>query len=138
VAQAPSAIFLSTMSTAKASTKPIAAPIKPVSKAPPKTDMLSLNPQEKWFQLVQKLKVDDPIVGAKVENLLFVQIQNKQIELSLPSKLAFLQSQFQDKQFQADFVKAIQKEYGADFTYTLSQKVEGTSSQSMTKKKADD
>lgn len=60
-----------------------------------------LPPAEKWFEFVQKVKKSDSLLGAKLEPLNFVKIENSQIELSVPSKMSFLRDQLAEKETQA-------------------------------------
>ena len=117
-AQAPNVVQLGQILDSKP--LPATAPPKIASEIPAKKlNALGINPQEKWFQFVQNLKHADPILGAKIENLIFVGFTNDRLELSIPSRVSFLAPQFQDKGLLSELEKRVHAEYGPQSQFVI-------------------
>jgi DNA polymerase-3 subunit gamma/tau len=97
------------------------APLHPVKKSV--LNSISLSPAEKWFEFVQKVKTDEPLMGAKIENLLFVQEQNKVLEILVPKKFAFIKEQLADAVTQKKLQSLIDTYFGSGYAFNL--KLEG-------------
>jgi hypothetical protein len=67
------------------------------------------------------VKAADPILGAKIENLVFTNHSENKLELGVPSKVSFLLPQFQDKALLSDLGKHIHIEYGPDCDFVITE-----------------
>lgn len=114
--------------------------VKQTVKPPPSSSnaSLGLNPSEKWFQFVQKLKQLDAILSAKVENVLFISESNKTIRLSIPESLSFLESQLSDPETKQKLNGLIESHYGVGYRVVFDEAAEGVgqSAQSVSVAKA--
>lgn len=80
---------------------------------------LSMNPNEKWFELVQDLKTKDSLLAAKVENLLFIGDKNKTIELGVPAKMGFLAEQIKDPALREKLQGSIDQMWGPGYALSI-------------------
>lgn len=80
---------------------------------------IALSPSEKWFEFVQKIKAEEPLLGAKMENLFFVQDQNKVIDLMVPQKLSFIKDQLTDAVTQKKLQSMIDTYFGSGYALNL-------------------
>jgi len=80
---------------------------------------LSMNPNEKWFELVQSLKTKDSLLAAKVENLLFIGDKNKTIELGVPAKMGFLAEQMKDSALREKLQGSIDQTWGPGYALSI-------------------
>ncbi len=132
-AQAPNVVQLGQLFEGKP-LPPIPPPQKAAPDAPVKKhNALGINPQEKWFQFVQNMKHADPILGAKIENLIFVGFENNRLELSIPSRVSFLAPQFQDKSLLTELEKRVRAEYGPQSQFVIFESKQAPSSGSTAK-----
>lgn len=114
-------------SASTANAKPAGAPSRANAAGPQpqahnrpiQSEGLRLSPQEKWFELVQKTKGVDALLGAKIEPLLFVGIKDKLIELAIPAKMAFLKDQFNDPEVQKKIKSLIDQTWGPGYAYSV-------------------
>lgn len=109
------------------------APHGPPPPAPVKTSRAALTPSEKWFEFVQTIKADEPLMGAKVENLLFVGEINKVLELAIPQKMGFLSDQMSDPALRKKLQNMIETSWGPGYALEIKQedkKAEGALSAS--------
>ena len=96
------------------------APVAAARPAPPKPDEgLHLPPQERWFELVQKVRGMDALLAAKVEPLLMTGIKDKLIQLSIPHKVAFLREQLSDSELQLKLKKMIDQFWGPGYSLEI-------------------
>ncbi len=125
-AQAPNVVQISELLSARPqgtvtqSQDSVARPAAPAM-ATHKSNPIGINPQEKWFQFVQQVKAADPILGAKIENLIFINHKDNKLELGIPAKVSFLSPQFQDKALLSDLGKHVHIEYGAGCEFTITE-----------------
>lgn len=78
-----------------------------------------MTPSEKWFEFVQKVKGDDPLLGAKAENLLFVGAKDKLIELAIPQKMSFLRDQMSDPALRKKLQNMIETSWGPGYALDI-------------------
>jgi DNA polymerase III subunit gamma/tau len=145
VTMAASATGAATSSLAPASTGSISG--GPAKQAAPaarpaataghhRVDPVGQNPQDKWFEFVQRLRGTDPILAAKVDSLLFLGEKNKVLDLTVPAKFAFLRSQIESERVK--LLNAVETHFGAGYSYQLQDakdETAGTSAQAMVQQK---
>lgn len=114
---------------------PVVSPVvKPKASSSPG---LGLNPSERWFQFVQKVKQVDAILSAKVENVLFVAESNKVIQLSVPESLSFLESQLSDPETKQKLKNLVESHYGSGYQIAFGESTGvGQSAQAVSEAKA--
>jgi DNA polymerase-3 subunit gamma/tau len=100
---------------APVSPAPQASAITP--KAPSRS--ISLTPSEKWFEFVQTIKGNDPLLGAKIENLLFLGETGKVIELAIPHKMNFLKDQISDPTLRKKLQNLIETAWGPGYALEI-------------------
>jgi DNA polymerase-3 subunit gamma/tau len=110
--------------------------VLPPNQPPPaaaKVSRAALTPSEKWFEFVQTIKSDEPLMGAKVENLLFIGEANKVLELAIPQKMGFLKDQMSDPALRKKLQNMIETSWGPGYALEIKQedkKAEGALSAS--------
>jgi DNA polymerase-3 subunit gamma/tau len=111
----------------------------PTKQAPPKpASALSLNPQDRWFDLVQNIKSSDSLLGAKIENLMYISEKNKVIELAIPAKMTFLRGQVSDSATKEKLQSFIDHTWGPGYAFEIKLSQEaavGTSAKALEQQK---
>jgi DNA polymerase-3 subunit gamma/tau len=97
----------------QATTKSVQAPRSAIA------NPMSLNPQERWFEFVQKIRQADALLAAKVENLLFIGEKDKVLNLAVPAKMAFLKDQLADAEVRKNLQGLIEQHWGPGFSVTI-------------------
>lgn len=77
--------------------------------------MVSGNTQEKWLDLIKKIKRVNPMVSAKLEHSCLIDVQDKVIRLAIPDKMKFLSGQIEDKEFQKKLLNYIGTFWGPGY-----------------------
>lgn len=115
---------------AKPAPSPVLAKPAPAAVKKPINSGLSMNPNEKWFELVQALRSKDSLLGAKIENLLFLGDKNKTIELGVPTKMSFLRDLMNDPAVREKVQGLIDQMWGPGYALTvrIAQETTGASS----------
>lgn len=101
------------------STKPI---VKKVFSAPSlKISTNKLPSKETWYEFVQFLKKNEPILSAKIENLIFDQLssENKIIKLEIPPVFGFLIDQITQLETKKKLQGFIDSFFGPDYTFEV-------------------
>lgn len=80
-----------------------------------RVDAVGLNPQDKWFDLVQKIKSADALFAAKIEGLTFNGLKEKTLELGVPKKLSFLKDQMSDADNRKKLQSFVDQHWGQGF-----------------------
>jgi DNA polymerase-3 subunit gamma/tau len=117
--------------------RPIPA-TKPAPRPPQTNGGLNLSPQEKWFELVQKVKSVDALLAAKIEPLLFNGLQDKTVDLAIPMKMAFLKDQLMDPEVQTKIKSLIEQSWGPGYSLSIhvtKEAAAGTSAHSLAEEK---
>ncbi|MBX3016264.1 MAG: DNA polymerase III subunit gamma/tau [Bdellovibrionaceae bacterium] len=100
----------------------------------------AMNPQDRWFEFVQRLKGSEPLLSAKLEQLYFISAENGKLELTIPSKMAFLRDQLMDKATRTQLESLIEQHWGGRFALdvhvTKDTNATGTSAQGLAVQKA--
>jgi DNA polymerase-3 subunit gamma/tau len=104
------------LTTAKPQSSTVSAPMG-VSKH--KVDPVGLSPQEKWFEFVNKLKLSEALLAAKIESLSFLGEKNKTLELAIPTKFSFLKDQLADSSVKVHLQKAIESHFGQGYGFLI-------------------
>ncbi len=111
-----------------------------VSSTPAQASPMAMNPNDRWFDFVQKCKATDALFAAKIEGLLFAGVKNKVLELSIPKKMSFLKDQMNDQENQRKLKSLIDQHWDAGYTFQIvgskDGREEGSSAVDMTAKKA--
>ncbi|MGE0634645.1 MAG: DNA polymerase III subunit gamma/tau [Pseudobdellovibrionaceae bacterium] len=119
--------------------KPLAKPQTPSATVVANQSKPPAKAEEKWHQLVQNIKISDPLFGAKIENLHFVGIKEQVLSLGIPSKLQFLKDAMKESSAQQKLQGFVQQFWGQGFALELKSSTEGKeetiSAQMMTAKK---
>lgn len=106
---------------------------------PPKPKYVSgINPSEKWLAFVDKVRQDEALFAAKIENLLFVKEEGLVLSLGVPPKLAFLKEQMKDSNIRAKLQGFIDSYWGAGYSFQVlggQESAAGESAQSLMQKK---
>ena len=102
---------------------------KPVLSEPHKTETITRsnidaktmgkNPSEDWYDFVGFLKDRDALLGATIEPLPFLGLNQKKIELALPNKLFFLKDQLADTALRKKIQTAVEQFYGAGYAFDI-------------------
>ncbi|MCC7404232.1 MAG: DNA polymerase III subunit gamma/tau [Bdellovibrionales bacterium] len=116
VASPKAAVATPTAATPLATTPTPGAPQGSVSAAQPAAgEMVSGNTQEKWLDLIKKIKRVNPMVSAKLEHSCLIDVQDKIIRLAIPDKMKFLSGQIEDKEFQKKLLNYIGTFWGPGY-----------------------
>jgi DNA polymerase-3 subunit gamma/tau len=88
---------------------------------PQKIKIQAHTPAEKWYEFVQFVKSDSPLLGAKIENLVFSgerSLGNGKIALDVgvPDKLGFLKEQLKDSQMKLSLQLLVEKSWGTQYS----------------------
>jgi DNA polymerase-3 subunit gamma/tau len=129
MAQAPRIVELTQMlSGSAAMTAPTPSAVTPVavpaSATPTKAsqrrmDPIGLNPQERWFEFVQRLRQADALLAAKVENLIFIGEKDKALFLAIPAKMSFLKEALAEAEVRKNLQSLIDRHWGAGYTLSI-------------------
>lgn len=102
---------------------------KPILSEPHKTETITRsnidaktmgkNPSEDWYDFVGFLKDRDALLGATIEPLPFLGLNQKKIELALPNKLFFLKDQLADTALRKKIQTAVEQFYGAGYAFDI-------------------
>jgi DNA polymerase-3 subunit gamma/tau len=99
---------------------PNMAPGRPAEARPTAKASATLSASEKWYELVQFTKSDEPLLGAKLENLLFLgefkSDAGGKIRLQIPPKLSFLQEQLTDAPIKIQIDKRVETAWGKGYS----------------------
>jgi DNA polymerase III gamma/tau subunit len=112
---------------------PVAAkPVQPaVAPAPAKAQ----SPTDKWVSFVKNLTQQDAMLGAKLENLQFLDSANNEIKLHIPAKYEFLKAHIEQENNLKKLKASIELHWGPGYTLSFSvsnkEKIEGVSVKSL-------
>jgi DNA polymerase-3 subunit gamma/tau len=98
----------------------------------------TLPDSERWLQFANKVRVEDPVLSAKVEALLFVESKNQVLKLAIPAQLTFLKDQMTAPNVRKKLEAFIDQFWGHGFSLEIrmtQDKNIGHSAQAMEKKK---
>lgn len=131
--------------TGSAATPPTASSqtkAEPTTPPPPaaeqKLPQLGVATSETWLEFTQRVKKSDALTASKIENLVFVGCQNKQISLQPPMAFAFIGTQFQSSELRKNLQGLIDSQFGPGYTFEVLKaqaEVQGDSAQSLSVKK---
>ena len=110
--------------------------VPPASPAPKYVTGATL--PEKWLAFVDKVRQEEALFAAKIENLIFVKEEGTILNLGVPPKLAFLKEQMNDSTIRAKLQGFIDSFWGAGYSFQVlsgRDPVEGESAQSLQQKK---
>ncbi|OFZ28815.1 MAG: DNA polymerase III, subunit gamma and tau [Bdellovibrionales bacterium RIFCSPHIGHO2_01_FULL_40_29] len=110
--------------------------VKPTPVAAPK--ILPLLNADNWILFVEKLKSTDALTASKIENLYFVDCQNKKVSLQPPMQFAFIGTQLQTPELREKLQGLIDSEFGPGYTFEVLKAqtdAQGDSAQSLSAKK---
>lgn len=107
-----------TLNRGGASHKPAPSP-KPSVQASAGKSALELSPEEKWFELVQRIRSADAMLAAKIEPLLFIKLAQNTLELGVPPKVAFLKDQLLAPETQAKLKSFIEQAWGPGYAFII-------------------
>lgn len=93
----------------------VAAPVAAPVAQPTATESVSGSTQEKWLDLIKKIKRVNPMVSAKLEHSCLIDVQDKVIRLAIPDKMKFLSGQIEDKEFQKKLLNYIGTFWGPGY-----------------------
>jgi DNA polymerase-3 subunit gamma/tau len=100
----------------------------------------AMNPQDRWFEFVQKLKGVESLLSAKLEPLFFIKAESGKLELTAPPNMMFLRDQIMDSANRTKIESLIEQHWGS--RYALEVKISkeqvtgGTSAQGQAQQKA--
>jgi hypothetical protein len=92
-----------------------APPFAAAAAQPVTAETVSGNTQEKWLDLIKKIKRVNPMVSAKLEHSCLIDVQDKVIRLAVPDKMKFLSGQIEDKEFQKKLLNYIGTFWGPGY-----------------------
>lgn len=101
-------------------------------------EIQSATASEKWLMFVDRLRQADALFAAKIENLLFIQENEKCLRLGVPTKLVFLKEQMADSQVRKKLQGFIDSYWGSGYSFDVANSREqslGESAQSLEQKK---
>lgn len=114
-------------------------PPTPSAPAPEqKLPQLGLPTSETWLEFTHRVRKSDALTASKIENLVFVGCQNKQISLQPPMAFAFIGTQFQSSELRKNLQGLIDSQFGPGYTFEVLKaqaEVQGDSAQTLTAKK---
>jgi DNA polymerase-3 subunit gamma/tau len=96
---------------------PTPAPKAKAPRAPEKA--IALTPAEKWFEFVQDTRTKDPLLAAKIENLIFLGEEKKKISLAVPTKFDFIKDQMSDVVLRKKLQSLIDGYFGSGYSFDL-------------------
>lgn len=141
------AIISSTISSSPASAT--SSPVKPAVTSAPTSSILknevraasqasqSDGQMGKWFELVDRIRAEDALFAAKIENIRFVKQEKNHIFLQVPPHLQFIQAQFQEAELRKKMQHFIDLTFGAGYSFEIVQSkdsLKGDSVQTMAQK----
>lgn len=91
-----------------------------------------------WLEFTVRVKKSDALTASKIENLVFVGCQNKQISLQPTIAFAFIGAQFQSSDLRKKLQGLIDSQFGPGYTFEVLKAqadVQGDSAQSLMVKK---
>lgn len=148
---APQMVNIQSLIDSLGSGAPLATPAPRAASLKPATTPAASRPAipatgvpvtEKWLQLVQNIKLSDPLFGAKIESLHFTSLKNQVLSLGVPDKLQFLKDAMKDVAAQKKLQGYIDQFWGSGFSLELKatseDKESAISAQTMTQKKEQD
>lgn len=114
--------------------------VAPTQTPPAKTRATStMNPQDRWFEFVQKLKRTDSLLGAKLEPLFFLRAENNKIELAIPPNMAFLRDQLLESATREKIESLLEQHWGTRHQFEVKlakEQASGPSAHSMGQQRA--
>lgn len=75
----------------------------------------NMNPQDRWFEFVQKIKRSDSLLGAKLEPLFFLKAEGGKLELAAPANMGFLREQLLNKENREKIESLIEQHWGSQY-----------------------
>jgi DNA polymerase-3 subunit gamma/tau len=107
---------------------------KTSAKTPPKPRYVSGETlPDKWLAFVDKVRQDEALFAAKIENLLFVKEDGQILTLGVPPKLAFLEDQMKDSILRAKLQGLIDSYWGAGYSFQVLAGRDSTEGESASK-----
>ncbi|MCB0363946.1 MAG: DNA polymerase III subunit gamma/tau [Bdellovibrionaceae bacterium] len=100
-----------------AAEKPAAPQPEPevVAPAPVMSATPTVSGDERWLELIKKIKRVNPMVSAKLEHSCLLGIEDKVIRLAVPDKMKFLSGQIEDKEFQKKLLNYVGTFWGPGY-----------------------
>jgi len=98
---------------------PKSAPTATASAPQRRMDPIGLNPQEKWFEFVQRIRQADALLAAKVEHLLFLGEKEKVLSLGVPAKMTFIKDQLADAEVRKKLQSFVDQHWSTGYTFTV-------------------
>lgn len=126
------------LSSSQPSSSSVKKKVEPPPPPPPKyVEGATLH--EKWLAFVNKVRQEEALFAAKIENLIFVKEEGQVLSLGVPFKLAFLKEQMNDSTIRTKLQGLIDSYWGAGYSFQVlsgREPVEGESANSLMQKKA--
>lgn len=97
---------------AKAPVQNFAPKATPVASAP-------MNPQDRWFEFVQKIKRTDSLLGAQLEPMFFLKADGGRLELASPTNKTFLRDQLMEAGTREKIEALLQQHWGTSFIFDV-------------------
>lgn len=126
---------ISTANSAPKNSTPATPTIEPL----PKERLAAMDPQDRWFEFVQKLKYTDSLLSAKLEPLFFIRAEQGKLELAIPANKAFLRDQLTEAATRQKIESLIEHHWGSRYAFelrTAKEQVSAPSAQSLAQQKA--
>lgn len=95
--------------------------VQPVASkpAPVKVHVPQTPSQDTWFEFIQFLKQNEPILAAKAENLVFEQLNAKTIQLGIPMVFGFLLDQITQAETKQKLQGCIDSFFGSGYNFEI-------------------
>lgn len=122
---APSVSPTQTRPQASATTTQASAQPPPPVQRKPASMGLARPPLEKWLETISHLRSLDPLLAAKVEQLTFVGVAEKEIQVSISPKLGFLSSVLREPQVMTTLQASAIEIWGAGYSVRIKPHAEG-------------
>lgn len=94
--------------------------------------------EDRWVAFIDRVRATDPLFGAKLENLIFVKEDQKQLMLGVSKSNAFLKDLLSDAENKKKMQGFVDSFWGAGYSFMVATSAEsqtGTSAQVMVQKK---
>lgn len=109
----------------------------PQRAAPASGFVAGKNPEDRWLMFIDRVRATDPLFGAKLENLIFVNEENKKLMLGVSKTNAFLKDLLSDNENKKKLQGFVDSFWGSGYSFTVtnSGETQGVSAQVMVQKK---
>lgn len=96
-----------------------------------KTTVKSEHQLDMWLELVDRLRAEDALFAAKIENIRFIKQEKMKIYLQVPPHLQFIQQQLNDPEIRKKMQHFIDLTFGPEYSFEMVQSKDGLKGDSV-------